>query len=96
MEDEIAIVRALSDPTHQHGQARQQCSPACGKAEGDTTSLAPVPHDGVVFADETDSCTVITHMLTCEKIAMPSLGWTMSFDDDGFAAVLPPRGRATC
>lgn len=90
MEDEIAIVRALADPTHVHDRVRQQCSSAADKAQRAATVLSPVPHDGVVFADETYSCTVVTHMLTCEKLAMPSTGWTMSFDEDGFAAVLPP------
>lgn len=91
MEDEVAIVRALAGPTHVHVRVRQQCSQPDEKAHGDATGLAPVPHDGVVFADETPSGTVITHMLTCEKMTMPSSGWTLSFDHDGFAAVLPPE-----
>lgn len=55
-----------------------------------------VPHDGLLAIDELPhhKCCVITHMVTYEKLALPGCGWSVHYDDEGFAIAIPSHGDA--
>lgn len=50
-------------------------------------------HEGFVFADDIPGQTVITHMVTCERLEFAGAGRRLEFDEDGFAALLAPDER---
>ena len=89
MDEEIRpiIAQALADS----GQPLPSpCKENTSDSAGERHEFTIVPHDGFVMVYTDTDKTVFTHMITNEKFQVHGRGWTLEFDDDGFAVAVPP------
>lgn len=65
-------------------------------AGGSDRDADMVAHDGVLALDELPALgiSVITHLVTLEKLSLPGVGWDLHYDEDGFAVAVPTAGEA--